>query len=546
LFQVACIDRGGEGQVGISCRAFTAKTGEQQVSTMRCQMELPIGLLLALQFFVICFNLPKYGADAFQKSNQQLIRARSLYQHRNSQPLPQFSNPSSRSEETREDLQRNSTLVEFSAGELEFKVHSSVSEIPAEDWDSCLAMNCSSDDSSCQRSSPFLEHAWLRCLEESGCASERTGWTPSHVSIRIHGKKSSSDKISNDQNKNKNDNSPVSALDGFVPVYLKSHSMGEFIFDNSWADAAYRSGMEYYPKLLIGVPFTPVTGPRIVWHPRVWRKYSKEVVAELYHSVGSFLKQYAVSNRWSSVHINFCTDQEATLLAGALEEPSLPDDETSNGKDQNSKNNPLADQFRSIFRQLQYTDNNSYLRRTSIQYHWKNKNPRQNGKPFRDFEDYLACFRSKRRITTKRERAKVRKDANIRIDAISGPDILKVEGLMERMFEIYESTVGKLYWGRQYLTLEFFQLLAKSDFVENLCFLLARKDGGSFPMKAEDIFAGTFNVVKDGVFYGRYWGCLPGYEVQNLHFETCYWSAIEYCITHGLKRIEPGAGGSGM
>jgi predicted N-acyltransferase len=136
-------------------------------------------------------------------------------------------------------------------------------------------------------------------------------------------------------------------------------------------------------------------------------------------------------------------------------------------------------------------------------------------------------------------------DEQIRVDAIAGKDILQYEGLVERMFEIYVSTIDKMYWGRQYLTLEFFQLLAKSDFVKNLCFMCARHRSTGDKLRAEDVFAGTVNIVKDGVFYGRYWGCLPGKEVKNLHFETCYWSAIDYCIKNGLKRMEPGAGGGG-
>ena len=112
------------------------------------------------------------------------------------------------------------------------------------------------------------------------------------------------------------------------------------------------------------------------------------------------------------------------------------------------------------------------------------------------------------------------------------------------MFELYMSTVDKMFWGRQYLSLEFFQLLAKSDFIDNLCFMCAakRKAAGE-RLEASDVIAGTFNVVTDGVFYGRYWGCLE--EVKNLHFETCYYSAVEFCISNGINYMEPGAGGGG-
>jgi predicted N-acyltransferase len=130
------------------------------------------------------------------------------------------------------------------------------------------------------------------------------------------------------------------------------------------------------------------------------------------------------------------------------------------------------------------------------------------------------------------------------VEAILGKDILKYEGLVERMFEIYVSTVDKFYWGRQYLSLEFFQLVCQSDFVKNLCFMVATRLKGE-ELRADHVFAGTFNIVKDGVFYGRYWGCLAENQVKNLHFETCYWSAIDFCIQNGLKRMEPGAGGGG-
>jgi hypothetical protein len=143
----------------------------------------------------------------------------------------------------------------------------------------------------------------------------------------------------------------------------------------------------------------------------------------------------------------------------------------------------------------------------------------------------------------KREREKVRDEEGIQIDAIVGKEILKHDGLVDRMHEIYVSTVEKMYWGREYLTKDFFRLLVKSSFIDNLCFLCARKVSPGAVFKSKDVIAGTFNCVNNGVFYGRYWGCLE--EVKNLHFETCYWSAIEYCIDHGLARMEPGAGGGG-
>lgn len=468
------------------------------------------------------------------RRNAALIRN---YIHR----LCALPSPPSSSEATAHQPQNLTTTAKFSGGSVSFTLHSSISEISPEAWDSCLM--CRKEKSGKDVSqSPFLEHAWLRCLEESGCASSKTGWTPQHLSVQISG------------NSQKNyANQGESTPDGFVPVYIKNHSMGEFIFDNAWADAAYRNGLEYYPKVLVGVPFTPVTGSRLLWQPWVWRNFSKDQIKELCTAVGNFLKQVAIHKGCSSVHINFCTEEEADILSGPLK---LQEKSEAGSR---PTANPMTKPFQAMLRQIRYKNTDNFLRRTSLQYHWKNTNPKRQGQPYVNFEEYLSCFRSKRRIAIRRERAKVREDSNIRVDVVRGKDILKVDGLVERMFGIYVSTVDRVFWGRQYLTSDFFHRLSKSSFVENLCFLCARYNTGkgngdgkshgsqkeNFPVIAEDVIAGTFNVIKDGVFYGRYWGCLPEYETGNLHFETCYWSAIEYCIDNSLKRMEPGAGGAG-
>jgi len=389
--------------------------------------------------------------------------------------------------------------------EIQFQLHSSISEIPSDKWDHCLL-----DD---EYASPFMQHSWLRCLEESKCVSRETGWMPQHVSIIVNGE----------------------PWCGFIPLYVKSHSMGEFIFDSGWADAATANGIVYYPKLLVAVPFTPATGRRILLHPKLRVQFSKERISTLRKMVASFLKQVARNNNMSSVHLNFLTADEASDIAGAVPRSQA-------GKVNKDGNRQNA--FQSLMKKFKTRDfDDDYVRRTSLQYQWTNTNPTNKGKPYRDFEEYLSCFKSKRRIAIRRERAKVHKDEDIQIDAVVGKDILKYEGLLERMFRIYLSTVNKIFWGKQYLTLEFFQLLATSDFIDNICFMCARRKSSGEALKAADVIAGTFNIVKNGVFYGRYWGCLD--EVKNLHFETCYWAPIEYCIKNGLKRMEPGAGGGG-
>jgi predicted N-acyltransferase len=330
---------------------------------------------------------------------------------------------------------------------IEFIFHRSIGSIPPEAWDACRAADGTL--------SPFMEHTWLRCLEESKCASPQTGWGPQHVAIHIDGQ-----------------------AKGFVPVYIKGNSLGEFIFDQGWAEAAYENGIPYYPKLLVAVPFTPATGQRILWHPSVYRDYSAEEIAQFRRQVFQFLRQIAQRNRLSSVHGNFLTNDEAMDIVGPL-------------RPVNSKPSP-QDLVQSLLQQLQ--SNDDYVRRTSIQYHWTNSNPKNDGKPYTSFDDYLNCFKSKKRINIKRERRKVLEDENIVIEAIRGKDILKVPGLMDRMFEIYLHTIEKLYWGRQYLTLEFFQMIGNSTFVDNLVFMCARHANSSDTLQAEDVFAGTFST----------------------------------------------------
>mmetsp|Transcript_67632 Transcript_67632/g.195502 ORF Transcript_67632/g.195502 Transcript_67632/m.195502 type:complete len:505 (-) Transcript_67632:235-1749(-) len=385
--------------------------------------------------------------------------------------------------------------------EIQFQVHSSISEIPKEKWDRCLV------DDEC--ASPFMEHSWFRCLEESKCASKETGWIPQHLSIIIDGE----------------------PWCGFVPLYLKTHSMGEFIFDSTWADAAAANGIDYYPKLLVAVPFTPVTGRKIIMHPKYRSSRSRQTSLRIRRKVASFLKEVALKNNLSSCHLYFVIEEEAGDISGSLGQIRKSGDQSR-----------MKQTFETLINKFRGDDlQGSFLRRTSLQYHWSNSNAMNQGKPYSSFEEYLSCFKSKRRIAIRRERAKVTDDEDIQIDAILGKDILKHDGLVERMFQIYLSTVNKMFWGRQYLTLEFFQMLANSDFLDNLCFMCARKKSSGETLKASDVIAGTFNVVKNGVFYGRYWGSFV--DVKNLHFETCYWAAIEYCIKNGLRRMEPGAGG---
>lgn len=407
---------------------------------------------------------------------------------------------------------------------VKFEVLSSINEVNSTCWDACVGPS----------SSPFVQHAWLQCLEDSGCASSATGWTPHHIRIRLG-----------------------RDICGFVPCYVKDHSMGEFIFDNTFAYAAQRNGLQYYPKLLVGVPFTPVTGSRILLNS----KLSTSQAQSLRKLVSIYLKKVAADQGLSSVHINFAMDDEIETIAGPIRVTQDCDSDSLDARTPTSGDNSPVNTIKAFVNQLNLTrgvggggdkqqrrvkdnyDNHDYLRRTSIQYHWHNSNTKTGGQPYASFEEYLSCFKSKRRISIKREREKVKEEEGIRIDAVVGRNILKYDGLVDRMYLIYRSTVDKMLFGRQYLSLDFFRLLAKSSFVDNLCFMCARRLSSGDILQAKDVMAGTFNCVKDNVFYGRYWGCLD--DVKNLHFETCYWSALEYCIQEGLTRMEPGAGGGG-
>lgn len=364
---------------------------------------------------------------------------------------------------------------------------SSVTDLSASEWDSFACAGSAS---------PFLRHAWLRCLESSGCASADTGWSPRHVLVR-----------------DLSTNAPVA----LAPAYLKQHSLGEFVFDHDWAEAAYGAGIPYYPKLLLAVPFTPATGRRVLTRDDVDARERRRVL----RVVAGALIRLAEAMGVSSVHVNFCADDEVEALAGA-----------------------------------------GFLRRKGVQYHFTNyKKGRdaiadlekrvedggdvegymgvgaQERVPYRDFEDYLSEFKSKRRIKMRRERTQVRDDAGLEVVVMRGEEL--DEEMMETMYRIYKSTIDKLFYGKQYLTRSFFRMLAQCDeFKQCICLVLARRKGTG------EVVGGTFNVIGDGdggAFYGRYWGCVE--EVRYLHFEACYYAAIEYCIENGLARMEPGAGG---
>ena len=321
------------------------------------------------------------------------------------------------------------------------KIIRKISEVRREDWDRLVGGG-----------SPFMKWDWLDALEGAGCVQERTGWLPHHVVIEKPGE-----------------------LLGACPMYLKLHSQGEFVFDYEWAELARELGVSYYPKLLVGVPFTPVTGPRFLTSSRAHRP-------ELIRVLGQLLVRIAEENKLSSVHVNFCLEDEAELL-----------------------------------QQL------GFIRRTGLQFQWQNRD-------YGTFDDYLSAFRSDRRNKVKRERRELLQQG-VSIRAIEGEELTPAH--FSTMFQLYKGHVDKLYYGRQYLTREFFSELARR-FKPNLCLILAERESR--------IIAGTFNVQDHEAFYGRYWGAFE--EQRYLHFNVCYYAAIEHCIRKRLQRFEAGAGGS--
>lgn len=298
--------------------------------------------------------------------------------------------------------------------------------------------------------SPFLDWDWLCAMEESRSACRKTGWAPCHLVIRDRGR-----------------------LVAACPLYLKSHSMGEFVFDHGWAEAAEGAGIRYFPKLLAGVPFTPHTGARFLSPPGADR-------GQMVNLLGRALIGLCNQNRLSSVHVNFCTPEEAEVLHEL-----------------------------------------GFLERLGYQYHWRNA-------AFRSFEDYLQSLKSKRRHAIRHERAEL-DSQRIEIRVLAGDEI--PDSIFDPMFHLYRSTIDKLYWGRQYLTSAFFDLMR--NFKRHLCFVCA--------FHGNELVAATFNLQKAGVMYGRYWGCFQ--DLKYLHFNVCYYAAIEHCIASGLQRFEPGAGG---
>ena len=311
------------------------------------------------------------------------------------------------------------------------KIASGVSGLNAHAWDRLAGGD------------PFVSHAFLAALEDSGSVGAGTGWTPAPILVEDE----------------------ASRLVAAAPAYLKTHSQGEYAFDHGWADAWERAGGAYYPKLQIAAPFTPVPGPRLLGgRPQ---------------QLLSAIEAVTVQNEMSSAHITFIDE------AGAAQ-----------------------------------AELRSWLIRLGLQYHWFNRN-------YSSFDDFLGALTSRRRKAIRKERAQARD--GLRFEMLRGSEIGAAE--WDAMWAFYQDT-GSRKWGRPYLTREFFDLAAER-MGDQLLLFLAYRD--SQPI------AGALNFIGSDTLYGRYWGCTE--EVPFLHFELCYYQAIEWAIDHGLACVQAGAQG---
>lgn len=325
----------------------------------------------------------------------------------------------------------------------EIQVHTAIAEIGREAWDAC---NAAPD----YGSNPFTAYDFLQAMEESGCVAPRTGWAPHHLSVR----------------------DAAGRVVGVMPLYLKSHSQGEYVFDHAWANAYQRAGGDYYPKLQCAVPFSPVTGPRLLTLADGPREQAQ---AMLLAGARTLCQRLGAS----SLHVTF----------------------------------PLESEWRAM-------GEDGLLLRQDQQYHWENAG-------YATFDDFLAALSSSRRKTIRRERRDAQ--AGLEITALSGNEI--TEEHWDAFFAFYMDT-GARKWGRPYLNRLFFSLLGER-MADKVVLVMARRDGRWI--------AGALNLLGRDTLYGRNWGALE--QVPFLHFELCYYQAIEQAILRGLKRVEAGAQG---
>lgn len=328
---------------------------------------------------------------------------------------------------------------------LEVSAVAGLEEISAAEWDACAC-----EEGATGRSrDPFTTYRFLSALERSGSVGEGTGWQPRHLIVRAAG-------------------SVVAAC----PLYVKSHSQGEYIFDFNWAEAWERAGGRYYPKLQVAVPFTPATGRRFLTRPG-WEMTGRAALIRA-------LVRIAEDNGLSSAHVTFCTEAEADAGAAI-----------------------------------------GLLHRVTQQFHWLNAG-------YGDFEAFLGALASRKRKAIRKERAGARAFGGT-IRQLTGADIQPDH--WDAFWTFYQDT-GSRKWGRPYLTRAFFDEVHET-MRDDVLLVLAERGGRPV--------AGALNFIGRDTLFGRYWGAIEDHPF--LHFECCYYQAIDFAIAHGLARVEAGAQG---
>lgn len=321
---------------------------------------------------------------------------------------------------------------------LSLSLHSSIHEVGQAEWDLCAGTG-----------NPFTRHAFLACVEDSGSATARTGWLPRHAALR----------------------NEAGVLLAAAPMYAKSHSYGEYVFDHGWARAFEQAGGNYYPKLQVAVPFSPVPGPRLLRNPEC--SLPASVLA-------GALTQACQSQDLSSVHVTFCTEEDYQALGQS-----------------------------------------GWLQRLGMQFHWRNEN-------YGSFEDFLGALNARKRKSIRRERRDAQ-GAGLEFVTLRGADISAAH--WAAFYRFYHSTVDRK-WGSAYLTRQFFTMLGQR-LGDRVVLMMALAAGRPV--------AGALNLMGDDALYGRNWGATG--EWPFLHFELCYYQAIDFAIAHGLRRVEAGAQG---
>ena len=320
-----------------------------------------------------------------------------------------------------------------------------ISEVPSNEWDWCAC----SEARDGRPFDPFTTHRFLKSLEDSGSVGGHSGWTPLHLVARSGGRAAAA-----------------------MPLYAKTNSAGEYVFDYGWANAFEHAGGSYYPKLQSSVPFTPASGRRFLTAPGM--------ETEGIEALSAAAVQLSTRNGLSSLHITFCTESEVKAVDGL-----------------------------------------GFLHRTGEQFHWRNRN-------YSRFDDFLSDLSARKRKNINRERRRAREFGG-EIKALTGSEIR--EEHWDAFWIFYQDT-GSRKWGTPYLTREFFSRIHETMRGDVLLIMCERE--GRY-------VAGALNFIGRDTLFGRYWGCTEHHYC--LHFEACYYQAIEFAIANGLSRVEAGAQG---